>query len=156
MAKSSNPFLDMDFTQMLDPAKLAEQYKLPGFDPQQAMAAQRKNMEAIASANRIAVEGAQAIARRQAEILREAMAEASSVMKQLTEAGAPEERLSKQAEIAKRAFEAAIANMRELAEMGAKAQTDAMEQINGRVTESLDEIRSLLDGLAKESKTPKS
>lgn len=155
MAKSGNPFLDTDFMQMMDPGRLAEQYRLPGFDPQEAMASQRKNLEAIAAANRVAVEGAQAIARRQAEILRRTMEEASAAAQELAGAGAPEERAAKQAEIAKRAFEAAIANMRELAEMGAKAQSEAMEQINGRVAESLDEVRRLLDGLAKDAKAAK-
>jgi len=155
MAKSGNPFFDMDFTQVMDPAKLAEQYRLPGFDPQEVMTAQRKNLEAIAAANRVAVEGAQAIARRQADILRRTMEEASAAVQELSQSGAPEERAVKQAEIAKRAFETAIANMRELAEMSAKAQTEAMDQINGRVAESLDEVRRLLDGLAKDVKAAK-
>lgn len=155
MAQSNNPFLGTDFFQMMDPAKLLEQYRFPGFDPQQAMAAQQKNMEAIAAANRIVFEGAQAVARRQAEILRQTMEEASTVMRELSDSGAPEDRMTRQAEIAKRAFEEAVTNMRELAELSAKAQTEAIDQINKRVTESLDEIRSQLDEMAKQNKQTK-
>ena len=98
------------------------------------------------------MEGAQAIARRQTEILRQAMEEASSTMSELAAAGAPEEKLAAQTEITRKAFETAIANMRELAEMGAKSNSEALEQINARVSESLEEIREAIEVAAKQAK----
>jgi len=74
-------------------------------------------------------------------------------MSKLAASGAPEEKLATQAEIARRAFETAIANVRELAEMGAKSNNEALEQINSRVSESLEEIREAIQTAAKDLKS---
>jgi hypothetical protein len=70
-----------------DPAKMVielsnmlKQYKLPGVDMDSVIASQKKNLEALASANRVAFEGLQAVAKRQAEILQETMNEASKAV----------------------------------------------------------------------------
>ena len=151
-ASQANPFADFDFSKMMDFQAMAEQFKVPGVDMQAMMETQRKNIEAITNANKIAMEGAQAIARRQTESLRQAMEEARSTMSELAAAGAPEEKLAAQTEITRKAFETAIANMRELAEMGAKSNSEALEQINARVSESLEEIREAIEVAAKQAK----
>jgi phasin family protein len=101
---------------------------------------QRKNLEAFTQANQLAVEGVQAVTRRQVEIAREAFEGASAAMRELSQPGAPEERFAKNAELAKQVFQKSIANAREIAEMMSKAQAEAFEVITKRVTESLDEI----------------
>lgn len=158
MAKSekttySNPFMEADFQKMMDFSKMAENWQVPGFDPQQVLEAQRKNLEAITNANRVAYEGAQAITQRQTEIFRTTMEEASRVMNEMAAAGAPEDRMAKQAELCRQAFEKAIANMRELAEMGAKSNSEAQELINKRVSESIEEIQSTLQKMSDEAKS---
>ena len=67
--------------------KLTEQFAVPGVpgvDTTVLVEAQRKNMETLTAANRAAYEGAQAIAQRQAEILREAASEAVKATRELT------------------------------------------------------------------------
>ena len=152
MAKTGNPFLDGDFTQYSDFKKWSEQFQIPGVDMQSMMEAQRKNFEAITQANRIAIEGAQAMAQRQAEILRTTMEEASKVMSDLAASGTPEERLAKQADVVREAFERAVSNMRELAEMGAKSNSEALELINKRISESLTEIKGTISEMQAEAK----
>lgn len=154
MAKSNNPF-EYDFSSMTDITKMFEQYKMPGIEVEKLVDAQRKNIEAITSANRVAFEGMQAIMQRQGEILRQSMSEASAVMQDMAAAGTPEDRMAKQAEILKKAFETALSNVKELAEMGAKSNTEAMETINKRVAESLDEVRDAVSTAAKEVKRGK-
>lgn len=154
MAKSNNPF-EYDFSSMTDITKMFEQYKMPGIEVEKLVDAQRKNIEAITSANRVAFEGMQAIMQRQGEILRQSMSEASAVMQDMAAAGTPEDRMAKQAEVLKKAFETALANVKELAEMGAKSNTEAMETINKRVTESLDEVRDAVSAAAKDVKRGK-
>ena len=117
---SHNPF--MDFT------KIAGQFKMPNFNADALIEAQRKNIEAVTAANRIALEGAQALTQRQVEIVRQAWDESASVLESLTAAGKPEEKLAKQAELAKQALEQGLANLRELSEMGVQVQ-----QRGGRV-----------------------
>ncbi len=139
MAKpTSAPFFEMDIN------KLLAEYKVPGVDFEALAAAQRRNIEALTAANQLAFEGMQAVVRRQTEILRQTMEEASAAVAELTSVGAPEEKAAKQAELVKVAFEKALANMKELAEMVAKSNTEASEIVAKRVSESLDEVKSLI------------
>jgi phasin family protein len=136
-------FPEMDFT------KLFADFRMPGVDVNSLLAAQRRNMEALTNANRVAFEGMQAVAQRQAEILRQSMEEATKVASDLMTNGTPEQRIAKQTEIAKIAMEKALANMRELSEMMAKSNGEAVNLINQRMTESLDEVKKAIDAAAK-------
>ena len=64
-----NPFANMDPSKF-DLTKMMSEFKLPGIDMETLMETQRKNIEAVTQANKVAVEGMQAIAKRQAEMLR--------------------------------------------------------------------------------------
>ena len=137
MAEFKNPFVDMDIQKMMG------EFKIPNVDVDAVVAAQKKNIEALTSANQLAVEGMQAIARRQAEILRQTVEELQKNMQSLMENGAPDAKVAKSTELTKTAFEKAIANMKELSEMVTKSNAEAFDVINKRVAESLDEIRDL-------------
>jgi phasin family protein len=130
-----NPFLDFDFTKTLS------DLRVPGIDVDALVATQRKNLEALTQANQLAVEGVQAVARRQVEIARQAIDEFSAIVRDFTAPTSPEDRLAKQAEFSKQAIEKGIANARELTEMVTKANTEAFNVLNKRVTESFDEVR---------------
>ena len=132
-----NPFFD------IDPSKVLADLKIPGVDVESLVSAQRRNIEALTQANHLAVEGVQAVARRQAEILRNGFEEASSLMRDMI-ASSPQDRVAKQTEAAKRAIEKSISNAREIAEMVAKVNSEAFDVINKRMTESLDEVRNLV------------
>ena len=144
-----NPFANFDFGKFdlskFDVTKMLGDVKIPGFDMQAIMDAQRKNIEALTAANQTAVQGIQAVAQRQAEILSQAMNEVSTVAQQLaSSASNPQEMTAKQAELVRTAFEHALANARELAEMVSKSNTEAFAIINKRVTESLQELKTLV------------
>ena len=135
MTNGQNPFLNYDVT------KLMGDFRVPGVDVDAVVATQRKNIEALTQANQLAVEGIQAVARRQVEIARQAVDEFSTVVREFTSPTSPEDRLAKQAEFTKTILEKALANARELAELVTKANTEAFNVLNKRVTESLDEVR---------------
>ena len=128
-------FLDTDFS------KAFAGFTLPGFDVEAVLASQRKNIEALTQANQLAAEGVQAVARRQAEIVREAIDEASTVLRDIAQPAAPEERIAKHAELLKQTFERGLANTRELALMLAKANTEAFDVVAKRVAAGFEEIR---------------
>jgi len=130
-----NPFLDFDVT------KVMSEFRVPSVDVDAVVASQRKNIEALTQANQLAVEGVQAVARRQVEIARQAMEEFSAMIRDLVQPVSPEDRIAKQAEFSKLALEKGLTNARELTEMVAKANTEAFNVINKRVTESLEEVR---------------
>jgi phasin family protein len=130
---------------MTDFSKIMADYKIPGVDWQEVMAAQQKNLQALAKANQVLVEGAQAVMRREVEILQKAMAELADASKELMQQGDPQAQASKRLELAKTSFEAAIQNMRELAEVAGRSNREAMEVINQRALEGFEEIRKALD-----------
>ena len=149
--KTGNPFLDQDFTEMFDMKKYMQNFQVPGMDSNPLMEMQKKNLEAITNANRVAFEGAQAVVQRQGEIMRQAMQEASDAMQQVNGAGSTEDRVAKQTEIAKQAFETALKNIHELAEMTQKSNTEAMDYIQKRMTDSFDEMRDSMQQVAKQT-----
>lgn len=135
---------DFNPTKMVEEFSNAmKQYRLPGVNIEAVVESQKKNLEALTSANRVAFEGLQAVAKRQAEILQETMNEASKAVDFVAKAGSPPEMAAKQLEIAKQAFDKAIGNMRELAEMVAKANEAAASTVNTRISATLEEIKEL-------------
>lgn len=137
MSKPGSPIWDIDVSKMLG------DMKLPMVDMDAIMASQRKNIEALTNANKLAFEGIQAVARRQADVMRQMIEEISGMVSEMMSASSPEERVSKQADLAKTAYEKVLGNMKELAEMLAKSNTEAAEVITSRISESLDELKSM-------------
>ena len=139
MAGQTNfPFLESDFT------RIFSEFRVPGFDMESLLATQRRNIEAVSAANQLAIEGIQAVMRRQGEILRQMVEESSTVLRDMMAAGAPEQKIAQQTEVVKSAFEKALANLRELTEMVAKSNTEAADVLTKRIGESLTELKSSL------------
>ena len=127
---------------LFDVSKIIGDFRVPGIDLEAAVATQRKNIEALTQANQLAVEGAQALMRRQVEITRQAMEDFSAMFRDLVQPnGSAEDRFAKQAEYSKHAIEKGLSNAKELTELVTKANTEAFNVLNKRVTESLDEVR---------------
>lgn len=137
MINGKQSFLDYDVT------KAFSAFTLPGFNVEALMAAQRKNVEAFTQANQLAIEGVQALARRQVEIAREAFDGAPALLKELSQPAAPQERIAKNAALAKATFEKNLATVRELGELVSKANAEAFEVLTKRFTESFDELREV-------------
>jgi phasin family protein len=131
---SKNAFVDV--------TKVMSDFRVPGIDIEAAISSQRKNIEALTQANQLAVEGVQALMRRQVEITRQAMEDFSAMFRDLVQPnGSPEDRFAKQAEYSKLAMEKSLSNAKELTELVTKANTEAFNVISKRVTENLDEVR---------------
>jgi phasin family protein len=135
---TSFPFFENDFTKMFS------EFKIPGFDMQSLVATQRRNIEAVNTANQLAVEGIQAVLRRQTEIMKSMVEESSTVLRDMMAQGAPEQKIAQQTELVKTAFEKALANLRELTEMVAKSNTEAADVLTKRIGESLTELKGSL------------
>ena len=123
-----------------DLGKLAERIKVPGIDVAAIVESQRKDMEALAEANKQAYEGIKALARRRNEILQEALVEWQEAMRDATGKDA----LAKNAERAKRGVQQAIANFKELADMEAKSRSKAWKILQDRFQENLAHLQKLL------------
>ena len=103
------------------------------------LAAHRRNMETLAGANRVALEGAQTVAKRHMEIVQQTMQEMSETIRELASPDSPQVRAAKQAELIKHAYERAVSNMKELADLiralqrrGARDAEPALHRGDGR------------------------
>lgn len=105
--------------------------------------ATRRNMDVLAAANRVAMEGAQAVARRHAEIMQQSMAEMAEAMQSLSGNEPPQAKAARQADLLKKAYEHAVANMKELHDLMQKSHEEAMGLLNRRFAEALDEVKAL-------------
>jgi len=120
--------------------------KMPGLPDFQAFAdAQKRNLEALTTANKLALEGAQAVGRRNMEIIQQVMAEMTQAMQSLSNVeGSPNAKAAQQAEMMKAAYERAVANMQEIAELIQKSNGEAVSVLNRRFAEALEEVKSLV------------
>jgi phasin family protein len=134
----------MDFT------KYFADLKLPALPDMEALlSASRKNLETLTAANRVALEGAQAVARRHMEIVQSNMAELTEAMQALAAADAPQAKAAKQAELLKQAYQRGVAQMQELSDLIRQSNTEALELINKRFAEAMDEVKRLAEKAAQ-------
>ena len=146
MARAKKVNGGFDFTDMMNFGKFGDSLNMrfPMMDAEAIMQTQRRNIEVLTQANQICYEGVQAVAQRQAEIMRKSFEDCSRVVQEMAKPGDVEDRISRQADAAKDAYEASVANMRELAEMSVKSNSEAVELLNKRMTEAFDELRGIL------------
>mgnify|MGYP001181427084 FL=1 len=142
--KATNPFFDLDFT------KYTADFKVPGVDVNEMMAFQRKNVEALTKANKVAFDGFQAVAQRQSEIFKTLLDKVQTQGKDFTATSAddPMASAAKQTEAAKTAYEEALANAKELSGLVTKSQEEALALLQTRFTESLDEFKAAIEKTA--------
>lgn len=118
------------------------QFQAPQLDANKFFTLQRKNIEAFASAAKAVNEGAQAIARRGAEFLRDNMEDALSASREVVSTGsAPDKALAKQADYAKTVLRNSAEQLREMSEMASRTQFEAFDILSSRVSRSVEEVK---------------
>lgn len=132
-AVGAMPWLD-------DLRKQIERFQLPGVDIAALIDWQRKDLEAVAEANRQAYEGVKALVERRNEILQETFAQWQVALND----AAKTDMTSKQAEAARQGAEKAVANFRELAQLEAQVSTTAWKVLQDRMQENLSNLQKLL------------
>jgi len=141
---SATPDQGPDFSGLL------ARMQLPGMpDIDAVLAAHRKNIETLTAANRVAIEGAQAVARRNMEIMQKTMSELTENLRSFASPEPPQAKAAKQAELLKTAYENAVANMKEIGDLIQKSNAEALGLINNRFVEAMDEVKALVAKQAK-------
>ena len=119
--------------------------KLPNMpDMDKVLGAYRRNVEVLSAANKVALEGAQAVAKRHMEIVQQTLTEMGDSMKSLSAADTPQAKAANQADLLKHAYERALANTRELSDMIQHANAEALGLLNSRFMEAMDEVKALV------------
>lgn len=131
-----------ELTEALGKLAMAPMASAP--DLQALMAAQRRNLEALATANKVALDGAQALARRQMEILQQMASEFSQTMETVSQPAAPQEKAAQQTERLKHAYAQALDQARELRDLMQTANAETLQVLNTRFLEALDEVKAML------------
>ncbi|HEU0117190.1 MAG TPA: phasin family protein, partial [Alphaproteobacteria bacterium] len=90
---ATNPFFEADFSKLMDVSKFMGEFKVPSFNFEALMAAQRKNIEAFTAVNQAAFESMQAIVRRQAELARQGFEETTQTVNAVMSAPTAEEKV---------------------------------------------------------------
>jgi len=137
MSEARPTFFDFDVTKMM------ADFRFRPFDVEALMACQRRNIEALTQANQLAVEGMQAVAKRQIEIARQAVEDMSALLRDLAQPASTEDRIVKNTEFAKQMLEKSLNHGREITMLATKAGTEAADVLRRRATEGLDEFRDL-------------
>ncbi len=135
MAEFSRMFSDMKFPAMPD---------MDAF-----LAAHRRNMETLSAANRVALEGAQTVAKRHMEIVQQTMQEMTETIRDLSSPDSPQGRAAKQADLIKQAYERAVSHMKELADLIQRSNGEALGMLNQRFAEAMDEVKAIAQKAGK-------
>ncbi len=131
---------DFDITRMLS------EMKMPAMPDVEALSeASRRNIKALTEANRVALEGAQAVARRHMEIMQQAVSDMSEGMKALTSAETPQAKAAKQTELVKQGYQRAVTNMQELGDLIQRSNSEALNLLSRRFAEAMDELKSMAE-----------
>ena len=120
---------------------------VPGMDV--FLSAQRKNLEVLTAANKVALEGAQTVARRHMEIMQQTMQEVSETMRDFASADTPQAKAGKQSEVMKASYERAVSHMKELADLIQRSNGEALAMLNKRFAEAMDEVKMLAEQAGK-------
>ena len=137
-----------DFPKMPDFSEFTRLFanmKMPAAPNMDAfMAASRRNMETITAANRVALEGAQAVAKRHMEIMQQGMTEMTEAMRSMALPEDPQAKAAKQADLLKQAYEHAVANMKEVGDLIQRSNGEAIALLNTRFAEAMEEVKALV------------
>ena len=129
-------------TSLVNITKMIEQFKLPGVDMSALIAARKKDIEALTQVNRIAYESLQAMAQKQTEILKTTMEELQSAAQKM--AAKPMESITHESQLVQQTLQKAFSYMHELAELTRKSQAEALDVINKRAKQNVEELKGLV------------
>jgi len=148
MSDARPNFFDFDMT------KIFGDFRFRPFDVEAIWEAQRRNIEALSLANQLAVEGVNAVAKRQIEMTQQSFDELTSLVTEMVQPASAEDRIAKHTEYAKRAIDKGLNLGREIAMMATKTGGDVVEVLHKRTAEGLDEMRGFACKNAATTATP--
>lgn len=136
MTAESNPFADV--------TRMIQQFTVPGLDMSPIIKARRKDMDSLIESNKVTFDAMQALAKKQREILTQAVQGIQDFAKAQAMGGAVSVDPGKQTDLIRQIYQKALTDMKDLAEMARKAQLDALATITQRANLHLEEMKALM------------
>lgn len=115
---------------------------LPQIDVEKLIEANRKNLDALNESAVAAAGGAQAVVRKQREVLEAGLREATTLVRGYQPLGDPKETMAKQTEFAKKLFELAVQGAKDSAQTTRELSTEAAKILQDRMKAALEEVRA--------------
>jgi phasin family protein len=151
MAKQGfNPFDPAEMMKLFDPMQVMnqlqrnmERYTAGGFQLTDLMQNQRKNLEALMEANRILFTSTQQLLQRQNELLNQAGQEAAAAASALAAGSDLKELPQRQVQMLTEHYNRSVTTLQEATDMIIKAQQDAMQVLDQRWQEHIQELQKL-------------
>ena len=113
------------------------------FDTETFVAAQQRNIDALASASQIVVDGVKTIAQRQGEMMQSSVDQLMSASQDVLSMKATDLQPADHFAKAKAQYEAAVNNAKELAEIAMKAQGEAVAVLSNCMMANLDDLKGM-------------
>ena len=156
MAETKSPFDPSDLLKAYDPQAIMKQFQdafssfnLPNVDSKALVESQKKSIETLINANQAALTGTQELFKRQAEMMQQALSDATEAAKELAGVGAdPKALVVKQTELIQTAFEKILANSHEISDMVKQKQEEVAQVVNKHVTERMGEVKETMSKLS--------
>lgn len=149
MSQMGRGVMDAGMAKMAEFSRMFSDMKVPSMpgmpDMGSFLSLHRKNLEVLTAANKVALEGAQTVARRHMEIMQQTMTEITDTMRETMSAEGPQAKAAKQAELMKASYERAVANMKELADLIQRSNGEALTMLHQRFGEAMDEVKLLAE-----------
>ncbi len=117
-------------------------FKFPLFDVDAVLDAQRKTVEALVEAQRVAFEGYKAVSEKQAEAVQKALEDVSGAAHEVLNGKTPEVNAQKQIELAQNLTRSSFETFREVSELTLKANRDAFAVIQKRWSEGAETFKA--------------
>ncbi len=140
----AKPIFQAEFPKLVVSADVMDKFKMPNFDVFALMEIQRKNMEMLTTINQASFDGMQSIVHSQADLIRQTIEDATSLMDAVRSAQTPQEKLICQAEAAKVAVEKCVANINSVTDRLVSCNSQALKTFSSRVNDSFEEFRALV------------
>lgn len=116
----------------------------PNLNLNEILESQRKNIEALTSANKLIFDNAQGIVDRQVEMFRDAMDQAVSSVKSASKAKSSKDVVNQQTKLMQLGVEKSLTSMRDITESITKANAQAFDIANKRMTENMSEFKQFV------------
>ena len=148
--QSSNPFDPAEMMKLFDPMQVMNQlqrnmarYTTGGFQLSDMMQNQRKNLEALMEANRILFTSTQQLLQRQNELLNQVGQEAAAAAGAIASGVGTKDLPQRQVQILTDHYNRSVRTLQEATEMIIKAQQQAMQVLDQRWQEHIQELQKL-------------
>ncbi len=142
---------DDKFPFFYDTEKMQEFFgaaKMPAFDADAMLTAQRKNMDAMLEANKAMMAGYQEVFKRQAALAESAVAKTKDTVNEMQGQPMSPDQFSRNVEVFQTVVQQSVTDARELAELVQQANMNAFEIVKDRAVEAVSEVKSAAEKTA--------